>query len=222
MGLVLGRYPWFAGQVPGDRRTIADEVFQECITPVIETTTANELLHEIQRRLPLFIALHLRLLDEVAVPDVAEDLPTFSRGAYGALVDQIRRWAEPLDEVTRAELEVILATLNRSEELLMAAKAQQQNPRRGDLADLFRTAVLSEFLLFCLWRWVELEQRPATTAQLMYSLRYAVLDHAAAVRRLLGDSGKVASQRSSAPDGSEDSFWATAGTLPLLELGEAA
>ncbi len=196
------------------------QVTRECIVPALEATSAADFVREVSRRLPLFAALHIKLLDDVFVMlGVVKDLPTISQ-AYEAMEATLRRWAARLDDVAQTELEIAVSTLNRSNQLLLSAADQESRP--ADVADLFRTAILVEFLLSCLWQLVKLDERPPIAVQIIYNLRYAVLDYAAAVRIHLGRLDEPGPEPSSSERSPEDSFWATVGILPLTKLGDDA
>ncbi len=202
------------------------QIARECIGPALDAPTAAEFLREVGRRLPLYAAWHLKLLDEIAGRlGPTEDLPTISQ-AYAELEAELRHWAEGLDEVTRAELEFAIDLLNRSNALLLKPAEKDQEPRSADLADLYRTAILVEFLLACLCRLVHLAERPPLVVQIIYNLRYAVLDYAAAVRRHRRRRCDAPDLPGSVPPGAESdpeaAFWATAGSLALAELGDDA
>ncbi len=224
LGLALSQYcsssAWpDAGKAEGSG--LGGQVAQECIVPALEASNAGDFLREVGRRLPLFAALHMKLLDEFAEPRrLVADLPTIPE-AFAALEDELRVWAHGLDDLARAELEIVISTLNRSNQLLIESAQQDKQPSTG-VADLFRTAVLAEFLLSCLWRLVKLGERPPIAAQIIYNLRYAVLDHAAAVRYHLKCPEEPRMRPSSSVMDDESSFWATAGVLPLAELGEGS
>lgn len=212
--------PGMDGESPLD-----GQIARECIGPALDAPTAADFLREVGRRLPLYAAWHLKLLDEIAGRlGSAEELPTISQ-AYAELEAELRHWAEGLDEVTRAELEFAIDMLNRGNALLLKPAEQAHEPRPADVADLYRTAILVEFLLACLCRLVNRAERPPLVVQIIYNLRYAVLDYAAAVRRHRRRCDAPEAP-GSAPSGAESdpeaSFWATAGSLALAELGDGA
>ena len=193
---------------------------RECIRSALAATTPAGFVREVSRRLPLFAVLHARQLDEAEIRELQTlDRESVDRG-YAALGAELVSWAERLDEVARAELDVALSTLRRSNEMLLQAAAK---PSSAGTADLFRTTILSEFLLLCLWNLAESGEHPKIAGQIVYSLRYAALDHAAAVRRTASRPRELDSEPSETdPGGALDAFWALAGTLPLLEIGDAA
>jgi hypothetical protein len=223
LGLALTQNRPPAATPPGaDGPAFAGQVFRECVVPALAAKTATDFLQEVSRRLPLFAALHTKMLDALAATlDTSSDLQAIPR-AYASLGQELRQWATRLDEVTRAELELAVSTLNRSNELLLKMIALEQTPPSAVVADLFRTSILVEFLLSCLWRLVELAEHPPKAAQIVYSLKYAILDHAAAVRKLAQPPEEGSPQASVSEKTPEATFWAAAGSLPLAELGDAA
>ncbi len=196
------------------------DAIRECIQPALKATTPAGFVREVSRRLPLFAALHAKELDDVEARErYAPDPGSVTRG-YAALGAELVSWGDRLDEVAQAELDVAISIIQRSNEALLQAAPES---RSNETADLFRATILVEFLLLCLWNLVESGEHPLIAGQIVYSLRYAALDHAAAVRRSTSRPLQLDSPSSTAdPDAAEDSFWALAGTLPLLGIGAGA
>lgn len=222
MGLALSRGRQLT------HNTAQEAAMRECVRPALAASKPAGFLREISRRLPLFAALHAKLLDDVDVRERhAADPASVSQG-YADLEVELVSWGDELDDVTQAELDVAIATLRRSNETLLQAASET---RTSETADLFRAAVLVEFLLFCLWSLAKAGEHPRIAGQVVYSLRYAALDHAAAVRNStrcpthLDSSVPAAESDRAEPDDAEDSddaedfFWAFAGALPLVEMG---
>lgn len=223
LALALSQGRSSAGRTPDPVRSVTEQMLRQCIVPVLSAADTREFLVEINRKLPLFATLQVKLLEEIVADSRSETEPPAVTPKYAAFTDRVSRWSEELDDVTRAELDFALATLHRSNELLWQNPKRGQDPGAADFAELFRATRLADFLFSCLWRLIELGQRPKILKQVVYSLRYAVLDYAAMVRRLL-ESGASPPALESEPggDSGEYTFWATVGTLPLFELGDAA
>ncbi len=196
------------------------DAIRGCIRPALAATTPAGFVREVSRRLPLFAALHARELGQVDAWEHHATDPAAVTQGYAALGAELMSWGDRLDEVAQAELDVAISTLQRSNETLLQAAPES---KAAETADLFRATILVEFLLLCLWNLVESGEHPQIADQIVYSLRYAALDHAASVRRSTSRPPQPASPSPEAdPDGAEDSFWALAGALPLLEVGAAA
>ncbi len=190
----------------------------ECVRPALAAGKPTGFLRELSRRLPVFAVLHAKYLEEVGRLDLHEtDHALISQG-YAELEGELVRWGDGLDEITRAELDLAIATLRRSNETLLQATTES---RGAETADLFRTAVLVEFLLFCLLSLALSGEHPRIAEQIVYSLKYAALDHAAAVRACAGSPARIEPPVAALePDDREDTFWALVGTLPLVEIGD--
>lgn len=197
---------------------------RDCVRPALAAGKPADFLREVSRRLPLFAGLHARLLDGIDAQDRhAADHASISRG-YAAVESELVSWGRGLDDVAQAELDVAIATIRRSNDALLRGAAETW---AAETADLFRAAVLVEFLLFCLWSLAQSREHPQIAGQIVYSLRYAALDHAAAVRKCTEcparpELSEPAAEVPEGPDEAEDAFWALAGTLPLVEFGDGA
>ena len=211
LGLVLSDGHHFAPHQATDERAMWD-----CIRPALAVRRSADFVREVSRRLPLFAALHAKLLGDVR--EIHADRTSVSEG-YAALEKAITHWGRGLDDITQTELDVAVTSLHRSNEALPHLTSES-----AETADLFRATVLVEFLLFCLWSLVRSGEHPPITGQVIYNLRYAALDYAAAVRQVT--RGPAAppdvSPSPTTDDGPEDAFWTLAGTLPLLDAEDAA
>lgn len=198
---------------------VEEAAMRGCIQPALAASKPADFLREVSRRLPLFAALHAKLLDDLDVREHhAADHASISRG-YAALEAELVSWGGGLDDVAQAELAVAVATLRRSNETLLQAAPETW---ANETADLFRATVLVEFLLLCLWSLANSGEHPQISGQIVYSLRYAALDHATAVRNCTNRPRQLDSPAEAAESHvAEDSFWAAAGTLPLIEVGDA-
>jgi len=161
-----------------------DQFFRECVTPAVSAATPSAFLDEIRRRLPLFSVLRTQLLERLFAEIPGDELPPLLRQAYTTVGSELHRWAQVLDETTRMELEAALAKLDRVNRAVLSA-LENASPCVAHVPDLFRTAVIVDFLVFCLLDMAARNARDSVALQLVNSFRYAALDYAEAARKSL-------------------------------------